>query len=285
MSVETHINRTTAPEILARKGGEPIVSLTAYTTQVAKLLDDHVDLLLVGDSLAMVLYGLDTTLGVTLEMMIQHGKAVMRGSSSACVIVDMPFASYEESPQLAYRNAARVMSEVRCGGIKLEGGVVMAETVSFLVKRGIPVLGHVGLTPQSVNAMGGFRAQDKSNANAQRSLDDAIAIAEAGAFALVIEGTMEPLAREITKRVPIPTIGIGASPMCDGQILVTEDVIGLFADFTPKFVKRYGEMGNLIAEVGKAYAKEVKARTFPGPEHCFGVAGGKASESKKAKRA
>ncbi|MEM9684565.1 MAG: 3-methyl-2-oxobutanoate hydroxymethyltransferase [Pseudomonadota bacterium] len=278
MSVESRTRRTMAPEIQARKGGEPIVCLTAYTTQVAKLLDDNVDLLLVGDSLAMVLYGLDSTLGVNLDMMIQHGNAVMRGSKKACVIVDMPFGSYEESPQVAFRNAARIMSETRCNGVKLEGGVEMAETVRFLAERGVPVLGHIGLTPQYVQTMGGFRTQGRTEESARQILEDAKAISDAGAFAMVVEGTMEALAREITSRVPVPTIGIGASPQCDGQILVTEDVIGLFTDFTPKFVKRYGEMGELIREVGIQYAKEVKARTFPASEHCFGVA---VNDSKK----
>ncbi|MCB9946650.1 MAG: 3-methyl-2-oxobutanoate hydroxymethyltransferase [Rhodospirillaceae bacterium] len=273
MSVQTRTKRTTAPQIGARKGGEPIVCLTAYTTQVAKLIDAHVDLILVGDSLAMVLYGLDSTLGVTLDMMIAHGNAVMRGSSTACVIVDLPFGTYQESKEVAFRAAARVMCETRCQGVKLEGGTEMAETVAFLAERGIPVLGHVGLTPQSVNQMGGFRAQGRSEEAARKIAEDARAIAAAGAFAIVIEGTMEPLAREITGMVPVPTIGIGASPQCDGQILVTEDVIGLFTDFTPKFVKRYGEMGNLVAEVAKTYAEEVKTRQFPGPEHCFGTAG------------
>lgn len=279
MSVANRVTRTTAPEIAARKGGEPIVCLTAYTTQVARLLDEHVDLLLVGDSLAMVLYGLDSTLGVTLDMMINHGNAVMRGSKEACVIVDLPFGTYQESKEVAYRSAARVMAETRCQGIKLEGGREMAETVHFLQERGIPVLGHVGLTPQSVNSMGGFRAQGRSEESARRILDDARSIADAGAFGVVVEGVMEPLAREITKQIDVPTIGIGGSPMCDGQVLVTEDLIGLFLDFTPKFVKRYGEMGNLIAECGRQYAEEVRARTFPGPEHCFGV---KTSEKKSA---
>lgn len=275
MSVQSTVRRTTAPEIQVRKGGEPIVCLTAYTTQVAKLLDQHVDLLLVGDSLAMVLYGLDTTLGVTLDMMIQHGNAVMRGSSTACVIVDMPFGTYEESPELAFRNAARIMAEVRCQGVKLEGGVEMAPTVEFLTRRGIPVFGHIGLTPQAVNQMGGFKAQGKSDEAARRITEDAVAIAEAGAFAMVVEGTMESLARDITKKVPVPTIGIGASPECDGQILVTEDMIGLFTDFTPKFVKKYMNLGEGIAAAGKSYAEEVKARRFPAAEHCFGVETGR----------
>lgn len=264
------VTRTTPPQILDRKGGEPLVCLTAYTHQVAKLLDDEMDLLLVGDSLAMVLYGLDTTLGVTLDMMIAHGNAVMRGSTTSCVVVDMPFGTYQESKETAFRNAARVMCETRCQAVKLEGGVEMAETVAFLVDRGIPVLGHIGLTPQAVNQFGGFRAQGRSDESAKKIMDDSKAISDAGAFAVVIEGTLEPLAREITGQIPIPTIGIGASPWCDGQILVTEDVIGLFTEFKPKFVKRYGNMGDLIAEAGRTYAAEVKARSFPGPEHCFG---------------
>ncbi len=285
MSVQTRTKRTTPRDIRARKGGEPVVCLTAYTHQVAKLLDDEMDLLLVGDSLAMVLYGLDTTLGVTLDLMIAHGNAVMRGSTKACVIVDLPFGTYQESPEAAFRSSAKVMCETRCQGIKLEGGVEMAETVRFLVERGVPVLGHVGLTPQSVNTLGGFRAQGKSHEKARRIMEDALAIAEAGAFAIVLEGIMEPLAREITKAVDVPTIGIGASPMCDGQILVTEDIIGLFTEFTPKFVKRYGDMGNLIAEAGKHYAHEVKARSFPGPEHCFGVVEGEFPMPSKKKSA
>ncbi len=264
------VTRTTPPAIRDRKGGDPLVCLTAYTHQVAKLLDDDMDLLLVGDSLAMVLYGLDTTLGVTMEMMIAHGNAVMRGSTTACVVVDMPFGTYQESKEVAFRNAARIMCETRCQAVKLEGGVEMAETIAFLVDRGIPVLAHVGLTPQAVNKFGGFRAQGRTEESARQIMEDSLAVAEAGAFAVVIEGTLEPLAREITDRIAIPTIGIGASPHCDGQILVTEDVIGLFTEFKPRFVKRYGNMGDLITDAGAAYAAEVKARSFPGPEHCFG---------------
>jgi len=271
MSAETDIKRITVPDIHARKGGEPIVSLTAYTTNVAKYLDPYVDLLLVGDSLGMVLYGFESTVGVTLEMMINHGAAVMRGARRACVIVDLPFGSYQESPGLAFRNAARVMTETGCSGIKLEGGREMAETVAFLATRGVPVLGHVGLMPQSVHSLGGFRAQGKSDAEAKRILDDAKSVAEAGAFAIVLEGTMEPLAREITEKVPVPIIGIGASPACDGQILVSEDVMGLFSDFTPRFVKRYADLGSEIAAAGRAYAADVRARRFPAPEHCFGA--------------
>ena len=272
MSAQREVKRITVPEIRARKGGEPIVSLTAYTTNVARYLDPNVDMLLVGDSLGMVLYGLESTVGVTLDMMVVHGAAVMRGANRACVIVDMPFGTYQESPAAAFRNAARVMTETGCSGIKLEGGAEMAETVAFLTSRGVPVLGHVGLMPQSVHSLGGFRAQGKSDAEARRILADAQAVAEAGAFAIVLEGTMEPLAREITKQVPVPIIGIGASPACDGQILVSEDVMGLFSDFTPRFVKRYAELGPMIAEAGRLYAEDVRARRFPAMEHCFGVA-------------
>jgi 3-methyl-2-oxobutanoate hydroxymethyltransferase len=253
------------------KGGTPIVCLTAYTSLTAVLLDESVDLLLVGDSLGMVLYGMESTLGVTLEMMIAHGQAVMRGSKRACVIVDLPFASYQESRESAFRNAARVMKEVGCSGVKLEGGVEMAETIRFLVERGIPVLGHVGLLPQSVNTAGGFRSLGREEKEALAIVDDAKAVAEAGAFATVIEGTVEPVARQITATIPIPTVGIGASPACDGQILVTEDLVGLFSEFKPKFVKRYAELGQGIAEAGRAYAAEVRARTFPTADHCFGT--------------
>ncbi len=273
MSKASRTARTTVPDIRARKGGEPIVCLTSISTQTAKLLDPHCDLLLVGDSLGMVFYGMPSTVGVTLEMMLAHGAAVTRGSERACVIVDLPFGSYQESPQQAFRNAARVMAETGCAGIKLEGGVEMAETIRFLANRGIPVFGHIGLTPQYHNSIGGFRAQGKTDADAARVLADAEAVAEAGAFAMVVEATMEPLAREITKRVPIPTIGIGASPQCDGQILVTEDVIGLFDDFTPKFVKQYADVGKVIGDAVAAYAADVRARRFPAAEHCFGVTG------------
>jgi 3-methyl-2-oxobutanoate hydroxymethyltransferase len=248
-----------------------LVSLTAYTYLTAQLLDDHTDLLLVGDSLGMVLYGLDDTLGVTLDMMIAHGKAVMRGTSRACVIVDMPFGSYQESPEAAFRNAARVMKEVGCAGVKLEGGIEMAETISFLTKRGIPVLAHVGLLPQSVNTAGGFRFHGQEDEEAERILADAVAVTNAGAFASVVEGTVEPLARKITETIQIPTIGIGASPACDGQILVTEDLVGLFSDFTPKFVKRYADLGQQIADAAKSYSEDVRSGSFPGPEHCFAM--------------
>lgn len=264
--------RLTAPDIGARKGGTPVVCLTAYTTPFARLLDPHVDLLLVGDSLGMVLYGLDSTLGVTLDMMIAHGQAVMRGSEAACVVVDMPFGSYQESAAQAFRNCARVMTEVRCQGVKLEGGRDMAETVDRLVRCGIPVMGHVGLTPQSVNAFGGFKAQGRDEAAADRIAADAAAIAEAGAFAIVVEGVPEPLGRRITGDIAVPTIGIGASPSCDGQVLVTEDILGLFAEFRPKFVKRYAELAPAVGDAAKRYAAEVRAREFPSADFCFGAA-------------
>jgi 3-methyl-2-oxobutanoate hydroxymethyltransferase len=271
LSTEPRSSRVSIPEISQRKGATPIVALTAYSTPMARLLDPHVDLLLVGDSVGMVLYGLDDTLPVTLEMMIAHGAAVVRGSKHAAVIVDLPFGSYQESPQQAFRASARVMAETGASGVKLEGGREMAETVAFLAQRGIPVLGHVGLKPQSVHSLGGYRARGRAEREAESILNDARAIAEAGAFAMVVEGTVEPLARTITKSVPVPTIGIGASPACDGQILVTEDVIGLFGAFTPKFVKRYAELGDAVTEAAQRYAEDVRARRFPGPEHCFGA--------------
>lgn len=276
IDIEGAARRTTVVDIQNRKRrlnneAEPVVCLTAYTVLTARLLDAHTDLLLVGDSLGMVLYGLETTVGVTLDMMIAHGQAVMRGAKRSCVIVDMPFGSYQESPEMAFRNAARIMKEVGCAGVKIEGGREMAETVRFLTQRGIPVLGHVGLMPQSVHTAGGFKARGRSEDEAQAILDDAKAIAEAGAFAMVVEGVMEPLARRITDEVDVPTIGIGGSAACDGQILVTEDMAGLFTDFKPKFVKRYMDLGSGIAEAARQYAEEVKSGAFPGHEHCFGM--------------
>ncbi|TWA67687.1 ketopantoate hydroxymethyltransferase [Azospirillum baldaniorum] len=271
MSASKDTPRVSVPALRARKGGEPIVCLTAYTTPVARLLDPHVDLLLVGDSLGMVVYGFDSTLPVTLDMMIAHGAAVVRGSRHACVVVDLPFGSYQESPQVAFRNAARVMAESGAQAVKVEGGLEMAETVAYLTTRGVPVMGHVGLLPQSVNALGGYKAVGRDPEAAERIRADARAIAEAGAFSLVIEGTMESLARQITEDVTIPTIGIGASPACDGQVLVSDDMFGLFGEFQPKFVKRYAQLGTAIGEAAATYAAEVKARSFPGPEHCFGI--------------
>lgn len=269
MSAVTSARRVSTPQIRARKGSEPIVCLTAYTTQMARWLDPHVDLLLVGDSLGMVVYGFDSTLPVTLDMMIAHGSAVMRGAAHACVIVDLPFGSYQASPEQAFHSAARIMSETGASGVKLEGGEVMAETVRYLVQRGIPVCAHVGLMPQAVNVAGGFKATGRSDEEAKQVTRDAEAMAEAGAFAVVLEGTLEPVAAAITRSISIPTIGIGASPACDGQILVSEDVFGLFSDFTPRFVKRYADLGPRIAEAAAAYSADVKARRFPAMEHCF----------------
>lgn len=271
MSASNLTARHSVPALRARKGGEPIVCLTAYTAPVARLLDPHVDILLVGDSLGMVVYGLDSTLPVTLDMMIAHGAAVVRASERACVVVDLPFGSYQESKEAAFRASARVMAETGAQAVKLEGGIEMAETVAFLTARGIPVMGHVGLTPQSVNTLGGYKAVGRDAEAAERIVADARAISEAGAFTLVIEGTMEALARRITEEVTIPTIGIGGSPACDGQVLVTDDMLGLFGAFQPKFVKRYASLGETVSEAAATYAAEVRTRSFPGPEHCFGM--------------
>lgn len=238
---------------------------------MAKLLAPHADFLLVGDSLGMVLYGMENTLSVSLEMMINHGRAVIRGAGETLVFVDLPFGSYEESPELAFRHAALVVKETGCAGVKLEGGVEMERTISFLTQRGIPVLGHVGLTPQSINTAGGFRPKGRDKKEALAVKADAWAVAKAGACAMVIEGTAESVAREITESTSIPTIGIGASPACDGQILVTEDIVGLFNDFRPKFVKRYADLSTAIAEAVTQYATEVRTRKFPTSEHCFNV--------------
>lgn len=269
--------RVTVPGILARKGGEPVVCLTAYTAPMAGLLDPHVDLLLVGDSLGMVVYGFPTTLPVTLDLMIAHGAAVVRGSERALVVVDMPFGSYQASPADAYRAAARVLAETGAAAVKLEGGREMAETIRFLTHRGIPVMGHIGLEPQQVHAVGGYRFQGRGDAAAQRLTDDAVAVTEAGAFAVVIEATAEPVARAITERIAIPTIGIGASPSCDGQVLVAEDMLGLFPDFAPRFVKRFGAIAAEIDQAAAAYAADVRARRFPSAEHCFMVDRARAS--------
>jgi 3-methyl-2-oxobutanoate hydroxymethyltransferase len=271
MSVQAVKRRLSPGSIEALKGERPIVSLTAYTTPIARLLDPHVDFMLVGDSLGMVLYGLDSTVGVTLDMMIAHGQAVMRGSEKACVVVDLPFGSYQESKEQAFNSAARILKETGCSAVKLEGGAEMAETVDFLTQRGIPVLGHVGLMPQLVNTMGGYRSLGRNDKEAAKIRRDAKAIDDAGAFAIVVEGTIEPLAREITETLRAPTIGIGASPACDGQILVTDDMLGIFSDFKPRFVKHFVELAPQMSAAFEAYANEVKARTFPGIEHTFQV--------------
>ncbi|MFV0245354.1 MAG: 3-methyl-2-oxobutanoate hydroxymethyltransferase [Qingshengfaniella sp.] len=269
MSSQTEtIRRVTVPQIAARKGGEPIVSLTSYHAHTAAIVDRYADLILVGDSLGMVMHGMDSTIGVSLDLMIMHGKAVVRGTQKALIVVDMPFGSYEESPSIAFRNAARVMKETGCGAIKLEGGARMAETIHFLTERGIPVMAHTGLTPQSTNVMGGFKTQGRQEDSWPTHEADAKAVAEAGAFAIVLEGMVEPLAARITKQIPIPTIGIGASADCDGQILVLEDMLGL-NPWTPKFVKVYGQLGPMIEQAVSDYADEVKSRTFPGPDQVY----------------
>ena len=268
MSVQDEIRRLNAPDIRARKGGEPIVCLTSYHAHTARIVDAHCDLILVGDSLGMVMHGLETTVPVTLEMMILQGHAVMRGSKRALVVVDMPFGSYETSKEQAFTNAARVLKETGCGAIKVEGGKRMAETIAFLAERGVPVMGHVGLTPQSINTIGSFRAQGRDETDWARIEEDAIAVSRAGAFSVVIEAVAEPLARKLTAAVPIPTIGIGASPACDGQILVLEDMLGL-SPRVPKFVKRYGTLGPGIEKAVADYAAEVRSRAFPGPEHVY----------------
>jgi 3-methyl-2-oxobutanoate hydroxymethyltransferase len=262
------MRRLTVPKIQEKKGGEPIVMLTAYTARMAQLLDPHCDLLLVGDSLGQVIYGLPSTIPVTLEMMCAHGAAVVRGSWHAVVAIDMPFGSYERSPEQAFANASRVLKETGAAAVKLEGGEVMAETVAFLVKRGIPVIGHVGLTPQAVNALGGYRARGRDEAERTKILADAKAVAEAGCFAIVLEGVMEEIANEATRSVGCPTIGIGASAECDGQVLVTEDMLGLF-ERTPRFVKRYDDLAARIGEAAAAYASEVRARSFPTADQIY----------------
>ncbi|WP_068075886.1 3-methyl-2-oxobutanoate hydroxymethyltransferase [Novosphingobium lentum] len=266
------MKRLTVPAIRQRKKDgvtkEPIVMLTAYTARQAQLLDAHCDLLLVGDSLGQVIYGLPSSVPVTLDMMAAHGAAVVRGSYHAVVIVDMPFGSYEASPEQAFTNAARLLKETGCAAVKLEGGEAMAETVAFLTRRGIPVMGHVGLTPQAVNQLGGYNARGRTRAEAAKIVGDARALAEAGAFAIVIEGVVEPIAVEITAAVPCPTIGIGASAQCDGQVLVTEDMLGMF-ERVPRFVKVYENIAETIAEAAATYAREVRDRSFPGVEQTY----------------
>ncbi|MBC8130207.1 MAG: 3-methyl-2-oxobutanoate hydroxymethyltransferase [Rhizobiaceae bacterium] len=268
MSAQVATKRKTAPDILARKGGEPVVALTAYSALTARLVDPHADLLLVGDSVAMVEHGLPSTLGATLDMMILHGASVLRGSATALVVVDMPVGTYEESREIAFRNAARLMSETGCGAVKLEGGAKMAETIAFLTARGIPVMAHVGLTPQSVNSFGGFRTQGREREAWGAIEADAAAVATAGAFAVVLEGVVEPLAIRMTEAIPIPTIGIGASAQCDGQILVLEDMLGL-TPRVPRFVRRFGALGDAVSEAVEAYAAGVKDRSFPAAENVY----------------
>jgi 3-methyl-2-oxobutanoate hydroxymethyltransferase len=270
MSIQPDQKRLSAPDIRARKGGAPIVSLTSYHAHTAALLDKHCDLILVGDSLGMVMHGLETTIPVTLDMMILQGRAVMRGSRRALVVVDMPFGSYEASREQAFMSAARVMKETGCGAIKLEGGRRMTDTIAFLVERGIPVMGHVGLTPQSINALGGFRTQGRDPSDWRPIEEDARAVADAGAFSVVLEAIAEPLAAKITREIAIPTIGIGASAACDGQILVLEDMLGL-SPRVPKFVKRYGDLGPAIDRAVADYAAEVRERRFPAADNVYAI--------------
>jgi 3-methyl-2-oxobutanoate hydroxymethyltransferase len=262
------VRRLAAPDIAARKGKTPIVCLTAYTAPMAELLDEHCDLMLVGDSVGMVVHGLPNTVGVTLDMMILHGQAVMRGSRRAMVVVDMPFGSYEGAAETAYENAARIMKETGAQAVKVEAGASIVGNIQYLVQRGIPVMGHVGLRPQAVLVDGGFKAKGKAAEERRRILEEARATAEAGAFALVIEGVAEGLAREITEAIEVPTIGIGASAGCDGQILVTDDMLGLF-DWTPKFVRRYADLKGEITRAIGQYAEDVRARRFPGPAEIY----------------
>jgi len=268
MSAVVETKRVTVPEIRAHKNAKPVVCLTCYHAHTAKLLDNHVDLMLVGDSLGMVMHGMESTLGVTLDMMILHGKAVMRGSKHALVVVDLPFGSYEESPQVAFRSAARVIQETGCTAVKMEGGARIAETIRYLTLRGIPVMGHIGLTPQMIQIFGGFKTQGRTEAEWPAIEADARAVSEAGAFAVVLEGMAEPLAAKITREIAIPTIGIGASADCDGQILVMEDMLGLNPN-PPKFVRQYANMGPDIEAAVKAYAADVRARNFPGKENVY----------------
>ncbi len=270
MSVAVQTKRVTVPEIRAHKNAKPIVCLTCYHAHTARLLDDHVDLMLVGDSLGMVMHGMENTLGVTLDMMILHGKAVMRGSKHALVVVDMPFGSYEESPQIAFRNAARVIQETGCIAVKMEGGTRIAEQIRYLSERGIPVMGHIGLTPQMTQVLGGFKTQGRTEAEWPAIEADAKAVSEAGAFAVVLEGMAEPLAAKITGEIAIPTVGIGASAECDGQILVMEDMLGLNPN-PPKFVRQYAQLGPDIETAVKAYAEDVRSRTFPGRENVYSM--------------
>ncbi len=262
------MKRLTVPRIRQRKGGEPIVMLTAYTVRMAQLLDPHCDMLLVGDSLGQVIYGLPHTVGVTMEMMALHGAAVVRGSYHAAVIVDMPVGSYEASPEQAFTNAAHLLKETGAAAVKLEGGRALAPTIEFLTQRGIPVMGHVGLTPQAVNILGGYGVRGKSEEEARSIVEDSVAVAQAGAFSLVIEGVLESIAIEVTNKVACPTIGIGASAQCDGQVLVTEDMLGMF-ERVPKFVKRYQDMAGVVDGAVREYADQVRSRSFPTEDQIY----------------
>jgi len=275
MSANSPARPVLPPDIRARKGTQPLVVLTAYTTPMARLVDGHCDIALVGDSVGMVLHGMSSTLGVTLEMMILHGRAVLRGLTRAMAVIDMPFGSYEEGPQQAYRNAARLMAETGAPAVKLEGGAHMADTIAFLTARGVPVMAHIGLTPQAVNTLGGYKVVGRDG-EADRVMADALAVQAAGAFAVVLEKVPVGLTARITKALDIPTIGIGAGIDCDGQVLVVDDMLGMFTDFRPKFVKRYADLGNLADAAIAQYAADVRARAFPAAEHGFADAAPKA---------
>jgi 3-methyl-2-oxobutanoate hydroxymethyltransferase len=279
---EFAVKRVTAPDIKHRKGGAPIVALTAYHAHTARIIDHYVDFLLVGDSLGMVMHGYETTVPVPLELMIMHAQAVVRGSTQALVVVDMPFGSYEESPAVAFRNAARVLKETGCGAIKLEGGVQMAETIRYLTERGIPVMSHIGMTPQAINTIGSFRPRGRFRSEWAAFEEDARAVADAGAFAVVLEALAELLAARITKEVAIPTIGIGASAECDGQILVLEDMLGL-SPRVPKFVKEYAQIGAGIEAAVKAFASEVHSRAFPSADYTYPMCEDAGEVTKKTK--
>ncbi len=276
----TATGRITVPEIRAAKSAQKIVVLTAYTAPMAALLDAHCDMLMVGDSLGMVVYGMDSTLPVTLEMMIAHGAAVVRASKRASVVVDMPFGSYQASPEQAFTNAARILKETGAASIKMEGGAQLAPTIRFLSERGIPVMAHIGLMPQHSNRLGGFKTQGKDDAARAAILADAHAVADAGAFAVVIEGVVESLARDITRAIAIPTIGIGASAACDGQVLVVDDMLGMF-ERSARFVKKYADMRNIISDAAKTYAAQVRDGTFPSDAECYGVVSSDAARKTK----
>lgn len=268
MSAQTEIRRKTVKNIAKAKGGEPLVCLTAYDAPTAEMLDEHVDVILVGDSVGMVVHGLPSTVGVTMEMMVLHGQAVMRGSSTAFVVVDMPFGSYETNADQAFLNAARLMKDTGCQAVKIESGTYAATQIAHLVARGIPVMGHVGLRPQAVNVDGGFRAKGRTKDECRLVLEEAIAADKAGAFAIVVEGVASDLADEITKAVSCPTIGIGASAQCDGQILVIDDMLGTF-DWVPRFVKKFGNRREDVINAVEAYAREVRSRQFPGAAQTY----------------
>ncbi len=271
MSIHQSVQRVTVPQLMSRKGQRKIVALTAHNSVMAQLVDEFLDFILIGDSTAMVAYGLPNTLSITVEQIAAHSAAVARSTRHACVVADMPFGSYQKSCEQAFENAAYLLAQGHADAVKLEGGANMAPTIAFLTSRGIPVLGHIGLMPQHVHTMGGYKAQGMTDAAAQQLLADAQAVAQAGAFGVVIEGVKESVAAEITAEVTVPTIGIGASAACDGQILVTEDMLGLNGDRVPRFVKRYADLANEIKAAVQRYADDVRVGAFPEDKHCFGI--------------